>query len=119
MLQAMLWVGLGGAGGSILRYLIQRNFNFLIFPYGTLAVNVLGCFCIGLLWAAVTKNAITENTRLLLMTGFCGGFTTFSALTYESLLLVQGQRWLLAIVYISVSVVAGVLATFAGYKLIN
>jgi fluoride exporter len=114
-----LLVGLGGAVGSILRFVIQRQYNSTNFPYGTIAVNIAGCFVIGLIWALFTKGSIGSTARLLLLTGFCGGFTTFSAFTQEGLLLLQQSRWGLFFIYTLASVAAGLLATFAGYKLIT
>ena len=118
MMQFLL-VGAGGAAGCMLRYGVQRAFNTLLFPFGTLAVNIAGCFAIGLLWAFFTKGHLSENGRLLLMSGFCGGFTTFSAFTQEGLQLLQQNKTGLFFIYVGVSVTAGLLATFAGYKIIN
>ena len=117
MLNNILLVGLGGGIGSMLRYLCQRSFNF-DFPFGTLAVNVVGCFLIGLFWGFSIKGW-DESKRLLLMTGFCGGFTTFSAFTHEGIRMLMDNRWITFIIYSGLSVMAGLLATFAGYKLIN
>lgn len=111
----LLLVGLGGAAGSMLRYLCQRSLN-MSFPYGTLLVNILGCLLIGLLWGAFNRN-IDEQKKLLLITGFCGGFTTFSALTAEGIQMLMGHRWLVFALYISISVATGLIATYAGYKL--
>jgi fluoride exporter len=118
MMQVLL-VALGGAVGSILRYGVQRQFTMLSFPFGTLVVNLLGCFLIGCLWAYFLKGTLNETGRLLLITGFCGGFTTFSAFTQESLQLLQQGKTGLFFIYAGASVAAGLLATFAGYKLIT
>jgi fluoride exporter len=115
----LLLVGLGGAAGSILRYLVQRGLNTLHFPFGTLAVNLVGGFLIGLLWGYFTKGHLPESGRLLLMSGFCGGFTTFSAFTQESVQMLQQAKIGLFFIYLLASVAAGLLATFAGYKLIS
>jgi CrcB protein len=117
MMKEVLLVGLGGAVGSILRFVVQRIINTTNFPYGTLAVNIAGCLLIGMLAGYAIKNIMTESHRLLLMTGFCGGFTTFSALTLESLTLLQNNRWTAFGLYIFFSLTLGLLATFAGYKL--
>ena len=116
MMQSLILVGIGGAAGSMLRFLCQRWGN-LSFPYGTLGVNLAGCFLIGIFWGMALRNSLDGNLRLLLMTGFCGGFTTFSAFTQESLQLLQQQRVLHFFVYLGLSITAGLLATFAGYKL--
>ena len=119
MIKNFLLVGLGGAVGSMLRYGIQRIANTSAFPYGTLLINLGGCFLIGLFWGLVTRNAITQGTGILLMSGFCGGFTTFSAFTYEGVQMMQDNRWPLFAGYISASVFGGLVATFSGYKLTN
>ena len=119
MVKNFLLIGLGGAAGSMLRYAVQRFTNLPGFPYGTLLVNLTGCFLIGLLWGLLSKNSISQSTGLLLMGGFCGGFTTFSAFTLEGVQMMQDSRWLLFAVYITASVFGGLVATFSGYKLIN
>ncbi len=103
----------------MLRYLLQRTFNAFYFPYGTLAVNIIGCLLIGILWGILSKNNLTEVAALLLITGFCGGFTTFSAFTYESIHLVMENKWLLFFTYIMISVAGGLVATYVGYKLFS
>ena len=113
----LLLVALGGSLGSLLRYGVQKGLN-ANFPTGTLAVNLLGCFLIGALWAAAQKHMSAE-VRLFLMTGFCGGFTTFSAFTLESLQLMQADRWLTFGLYVSGSVTGGLLATFLGFKIFS
>ncbi|MDB5197559.1 MAG: putative fluoride ion transporter CrcB [Flaviaesturariibacter sp.] len=112
----LLLVGFGGAAGSILRYLCQRPLNTDGFPYGTLAVNIVGCLIIGILWAFFSRTNVQETTRLLLMTGFCGGFTTFSAFTYEGVQMLTQGRLIPFVLYTSISVIVGLVATFAGYK---
>lgn len=119
MIKNLLLVGLGGAVGSMLRYSVQRFANTPGFPYGTLLVNLVGCFLIGLLWGLVTRNSMTQITALILMSGFCGGFTTFSAFTHEGVQMMNDSRWLLLVGYIGASVIGGLLATFSGYKLTN
>ena len=115
MLTNLLLVGLGGAAGSMLRYLCQRALNFG-FPYGTLLVNVLGCLLIGLLWGFFYRQD-AEHKRLLLMTGLCGGFTTFSSFTAEGVQMLTTDRWLSFALYTAGSVAAGLVATYFGYKL--
>ena|SRR5215207_899133 len=114
----ILLVGLGGAFGSIARYLGEKYFTQLYpqpFPIGTFMVNVLGCFLIGLFFGLASKNEyLTPAFRLLLMTGFCGGFTTFSALTLEGIELLHEQRFLIFTLYFVLSVLFGLIATFAG-----
>lgn len=113
----MALVAVGGAVGSVLRYALQKALN-ASFPTGTLAVNVLGCFAIGLLWALANKG-LAEPKRLLLMTGFCGGFTTFSAFSLEGVQMLTAGRWTVFFLYSSSSVACGLLATFIGYKIFS
>lgn len=114
----ILWVGLGGALGSIARYLGQKFLTQLYphhFPIGTFAVNILGCFLIGIFFGVATRHEyFTPAFRLLLMTGFCGGFTTFSAFTLEGMQLLNEQRFLIFTLYIVLSVLFGLIATFTG-----
>lgn len=110
-------VALGGAAGSVLRYGIQKAFN-ASFPSGTLLVNIAGCFLIGILWAVSVKG-LDEQKRLLLMTGFCGGFTTFSAFTLEGVQMMATGRWAPFFLYTISSVGCGLLATYLGYKIFS
>jgi CrcB protein len=114
----ILLVGLGGAVGSIARYLGQKYISQLFsysFPIGTFIVNILGCFLIGIFYGLANKyEYFTPAYRLLLMTGFCGGFTTFSAFTVEGMQLLDQQRFLIFTLYFVFSVLLGLLATFTG-----
>ncbi|HYO21675.1 MAG TPA: fluoride efflux transporter CrcB [Flavisolibacter sp.] len=110
-------IALGGAAGSVLRYLVQKTIN-VSFPFGTLAVNLVGCFFIGWLWGYSFKG-LTEPMRLFLMTGFCGGFTTFSAFGIESMQMILAGRWTSVGIYIIASVAGGLLTTFLGYKIFS
>lgn len=118
----LLLVALGGAVGSVLRYLVagwvQRAANGDVFPYGTLVVNVAGCLLIGLLaGVAETRAWFSPEMRLLLMVGLLGGFTTFSTFGYESFQLLRGSETMLVLANVGVSVVAGMLAVWLGYTL--
>jgi len=117
MIINILLVAAGGATGSVLRYLCQRSLN-ISFPYGTAAVNLIGCFLVGLFAGLFLKNHEHQKS-LLLITGFCGGFTTFSAFTLESIQMMANDRWISLAVYISLSVLGGLLATLLGYRLMN
>ena len=111
-----LLIALGGAAGSLLRYGCSRWWNASAFPYGTLAVNVIGSFLIGVLWVLFAKQA-DEQKRLLLITGFCGGFTTFSAFSLEGLQLLQQARILAFFLYTFATLALGLVATYFGFKL--
>jgi fluoride exporter len=123
MIKNFLIVGFGGAVGSMLRYALQRCFQAqtaATFPMGTLLVNIAGCFLIGIFWAIISRSITwNEEIKLLLMTGFCGGFTTFSAFTMEGFGLLKENRTLLFVIYLSASVVGGFLATFIGIRIVK
>ena len=121
MIKNFLIVGLGGAVGSMLRYAVQKFFQAqtaAAFPTGTLLVNIAGCFLIGILWSLVSRSLTwNEEMKLLLMTGFCGGFTTFSAFTLEGIGLLKENRTVLFVIYLTASVLGGLLATFIGIRI--
>jgi CrcB protein len=121
MIKNFLIIGLGGAVGSMLRYAVQKFFqaqSAAPFPMGTLLVNIAGCFLIGILWAIVSRTlAFNEEIKLLLMTGFCGGFTTFSAFTLEGIGLLKENKTTLFFIYLTASVVGGLLATLIGIRI--
>ena len=117
MITNLLLVGAGGAGGSMLRYLCLRFFNTAAFPYGTLLVNIAGCFLAGVLTGIFFKNNAHTSLSLLLITGFCGGFTTFSAFSLDGIQLLQKGQLLWLSLYISASVFAGLLFAFLGIKI--
>ena len=119
MLKNLLLVGFGGGLGSILRYVSSLLITTKIFPYATLAVNITGSFIIGIVFALSIKDAaITNNWKLFLATGICGGFTTFSAFSLENMGLLQSGKYGLAFTYIGLSIVLGIAAIFLGYFLI-
>ena len=123
MIRNLLIVGLGGAVGSMLRYAVQKFFQAqaaAAFPTGTLLVNIAGCFLIGILWSLVSRSLTwNDEMKLLLMTGFCGGFTTFSAFTLEGIGLLKENRTVLFVIYLTASVVGGLLATFIGIRIVK
>ena len=119
MLKEIVLVGLGGGVGSIMRFLTSKyvcKFFPHELPLATFIVNVAGCLLIGLLIGISSRNnLLAEDIRLLLIVGFCGGFTTFSTFSLENLHLYQaGNYWLLA-VYILTSVIFGIGFVWLGY----
>jgi CrcB protein len=113
----LIWIFLGGGVGSILRYLIgglvQRSAH-AGFPAGTLAVNVIGCFLIGVLAQHYMNVQAHPNMRAALITGFCGGFTTFSAFSLETVGLLRGGEYAKTAAYVVLSVSVSILATISG-----
>lgn len=119
MIKSLLLVGLGGGLGSICRYLagtfIQQQSSSTI-PIGTLAVNILGSLLIGLLMGIVGKNfSCSMDIKLLLITGFCGGFTTFSTFSAENFQLLQNGQYSSALIYTLSSVTLGIIAMGGGW----
>lgn len=117
-----LMVGAGGFLGSGLRYTlvisVQRLFPATSFPYGTVTVNLIGCFLIGYLATTLETRELAEPAlKLFLLAGLLGGFTTFSAFSYENLLLVQNSRAGLALLNVGVQVIFGFMAAWAGFQL--
>lgn len=118
---SICYIALLGAAGVLSRYFLGILANKLFssnFPIGTLAINVIGAFLIGVVYVAGTeKNLISENVRLGMMVGFLGGFTTFSTYTLEGVRLLQEAHYFLAISYLLLSPVLGVVATTLGFSL--
>ena len=127
MMERMLFtefliVGAGGFIGSGLRFVmtvyVQRMFPNSPFPYGTATVNIIGCLLIGYLGALIlTREVIDPAFRLFLVVGVLGGFTTFSAFSFENLMFIQDSRFMLAVLNVVVQVVAGFLAAWLGFQL--
>lgn len=117
-----LLIALGGAAGSVLRYLlggvVQRSTSSG-FPLGTMVVNVSGCFLIGILVRQFLNMQLSNDLRALLIVGFCGGFTTFSSFSADTLALIEGGEYARATVYVFLSVILCLLATLAGMTAIQ
>src|SRR5215217_7793701 len=113
----LLWIALGGAAGSVLRYLLgggAQRVTGVAYPVGTLLVNMTGCFLIGILSQHYMNTQAHPQMRAALITGFCGGFTTFSAFSLETTGLLQGGEYGKAASYMLLSVMLSIAATFAG-----
>lgn len=123
MIKNLIMVAIGGSAGSVLRYLCQRwvyQFYPHAFPWGTFLVNISGCFLIGIFYSISEKsNILTPEWRLLLTTGFCGGFTTFSAFAFENLTLFRGGDITYLILYTLASIVLGIAAVLGGITVIK
>jgi len=118
-LPQLLWVGVGGFLGSVGRFVISGFINrlspALAFPIGTLAVNILGCFLIGLLHGlAESRNMLGTDTRIFLFIGVLGGFTTYSTFGFESLVLLKDGAMLKASANIIIHVFVGLAAVWLG-----
>ena len=117
----ILLVAAGSATGGVLRYLLTLLFiakEWNKFPWATFLVNITGCFIIGVVYALTEKSVQgSQQLKLLLTTGFCGGFTTFSAFAYENLQLFKLQSSSTAMLYICLSVMFGIAATLIGIVL--
>ncbi|CAN5860017.1 fluoride efflux transporter CrcB [soil metagenome] len=114
----LVWVGIGGGIGAIARYAMGKGITERansLFPYGTFTVNLLGAFLIGVLFALLVERGVGHpHLRLLLITGFLGGFTTFSAYTIEAITLIEAGSWNTALLYVVASNLLGLLACLAG-----
>lgn len=115
----IVWIiGIGGFIGTVARYLLQQviyRYYPATFPFGTLAVNLGGCFLIGVFYAWSEKgDVLSPEWRMFLTTGFCGGFTTFSTFSYESVNLIQDRAFIYLSLFTISSVVIGIAATFFG-----
>ncbi|HQS22846.1 MAG: camphor resistance protein CrcB [Sphingobacteriia bacterium 24-36-13] len=123
MIKLFFIVGLGGALGSFLRYctgILFSKWHLAAFPYSTFTVNILGSLIIGLLFSTSEKyHWISLNWRLFLITGFCGGFTTFSTFAYENIKLLQEGNTMYFILYSVGSYALSLLAVIAGISIIK
>ena len=118
MLKNILLVGLGSSIGGMLRYVISLVIKNNSFPYATLTVNIIGSFCIGLIFAfSIKEYSLSDEIRLFFATGICGGFTTFSAFSLENIQLIKSTNYSIAFLYITLSILLRIAAVFAGYTI--
>ena len=117
-MKTIFYIAFGGGLGSVLRYLttvVMNKYVQATFPYATFVTNIIGCLFIGLFFGYLEKqNAVSQDLKFFLITGICGGYTTFSAFSNENVQLLQSNQILVAFLYISLSVFVGLMATWAG-----
>jgi len=124
MFRDILFVGIGGGIGSIMRFLTSRFTARLVAAQwlflGTLAANLIGCFLIGILSGWMLSH-IPDNQsfRLLFIVGFCGGYTTFSTFAFENYRLIEMNQWGILLLYLTASVVLGIIAVWLGMKIVS
>ena len=121
-MKILLAIGLGSFIGGVSRYLLTvfiQNKFLSTFPFGTLAVNIIGCFLIGIIYGLSDKGNVHAEWRLFLATGIMGGFTTFSSFSNETVSMMRDAQYWQAFSYVGISVIIGLAATFGGISLIK
>lgn len=117
-----LIVGIGSFFGGVSRYLLSsliQERTVATFPYGTLAVNLIGYFLIGCLFGASERWGLSSEWRLFMVTGLLGGFTTFSAFSFETFYLIKAGHTGIGLIYVAASVSIGIVLTFLGVRLFS
>jgi fluoride exporter len=112
----LVYIALFGALGSLARYgigLLGASYG-LLFPWGTLLINILGSFILGFVATLALQNQVSETTRLAIAVGFCGAFTTFSTFEFEVMNAILEGRVFTAIIYVTSSLILGLIAVFIG-----
>ena len=117
MFRYLIYVIIGSSVGGAARFLsqefVQKNFPSFI-PLGTLSVNIIGSFIIGIIYALAERSKISPEVRILIATGFCGGFTTFSSFAFENVKLMQDGEFFNVALYVVLSLVIGFVAVYLG-----
>lgn len=114
-----LWVGLGGAIGSIFRYTLSLLPIKSSFPILTLITNLLGAFIIGVVVGLFEKQYLSSQIHLFLKTGLCGGFTTFSTFSLETFTLLENDMIFIAIVYVFISIAGCIVGVYLGKMIVG
>jgi CrcB protein len=119
-MKIVLLVGAGSFLGGAARYLLSQWMHQRFpssFPYGTFTINVIGCLAIGLFLGWAEKGNLSSDWKFFIAAGLCGGFTTFSAFSWEILTMMKQGQTPQALLYIGVSVILGLLATWLGWQM--
>ncbi len=123
MVKSLLFAGFGGFIGTVLRFLVSKYFQVsfdTVFPWGTLVINILGCFLIGVLSGIFEKGAVMSlEWRLFFTVGICGGFTTFSSFSNDAVMLLQNKELLRFSFYTAMSFFGGIISVILGRNLIE
>lgn len=118
MFQKLIWIGIAGALGALARYgfggWVQKHSGGS-FPWGTCAVNILGCFLFGLIWSLAEERAlISSHVRIIALVGFMGAFTTFSTFVFETGEFLRDSQWLFAVANVALQNIVGIVCLFLG-----
>jgi fluoride exporter len=118
-LKTALLIGLGGFLGSLLRYGFNVLCKSFALPVSTFLVNIIGCLIIGFIVAIASKNAMSDDLKFFITTGFCGGFTTFSAFAFENQKMIAEGNYITALGYIGISLILGIVMVYIGFLIGN
>lgn len=127
-MKTLFFVFVGGGTGSLLRFCISQlwkhmslnpRYEGIIFPWPTFIVNILGCFLISLFYNYSDRWGLSPETRLMLTTGLCGGFTTFSTFSYEGFTLIKDGNYITYFLYLFGSIVLGLIAAYLPFLMVK